>query len=50
MNLASSYQDSLFVNNTVTYNRNDIKEEIHSLSYAISNILNVFTYTVRTIR
>ena len=49
MNLASSYQDSLFVN-TVTYNRNDIKEEIHSLSYAISNILDVFTYTVRTIR
>ena len=49
MNLASSYQDSLFVN-TVTYNRNDIKEEIHRLSDAISNILDVFTYTVNTIR
>ena len=49
MNLASSYQDSLFVN-TVTYNRNDAKKGINRPSYVITNILNVFTYTVRTIR
>jgi len=49
MNLASSYQDSLFVN-TVTYSSNDAKKGINRLSYVITNIFNVFTYTVNTIR
>ena len=38
MNLASSYQDSLFVN-TATYNRNDIKEEIQGKITELSTAL-----------